>query len=399
MNNPVSLHFNLAIEHINKGALGSASNLFYRTMLLDPGHYKSWVSLIFCLGIMKESAAQQVLLARYAVRPLPYVKDLIGSALKAYRYNPPALAEWLTLYSEKPECDNKEALDAIIADIQQMLARNEEQNQQENKPAQSIEEIAKKRIYLDWITEKKQDEIFNLIEPMLEQPEQIQAGLQILTFFPGLRGEKMLRRICRSEQATNKAKTRALINLHWHGVKGNAKMIKFGDSFVVNLEKPEPKLEAILPKGFQALIDWVMVWLAKEKGLATQEELQALVDGTAGISPELRQKLDSGFPPVIQASTESILRETYLHYYPRIPPIINELEDWGAALLQILQAFSRNWGEPWTYQLPELNNASLLKREWLLKSLEMVKKKDAADNGASQTEAEGSEASSEEDSD
>lgn len=375
MNNPVSLHFNLAIEHINRGALGSASNLFYRTILLDSNHYKSWVSLIFCLGIMKDTSTQQVLLARYALRPLPYVKDLIGSALKAYRYQPHTLAEWLKLYAEKPECDNKEAIEAIIADIEQMLARNEEQNNQEKKPPiLSVEEFSKKKIYLDWIAEKKSDEIFNLVEPMLEIPEQMLAGLQILTFFPGMRGEKMLRRVCRNEQASNKAKTRALINLHWHGVKGNAKMIKFGDSFVVNLEKPEPKLEAVLPKGFQALIDWTLVWLAKEQGIATEEDLQAATAGTKAIAAPLRQKMDASLPPIIQATAESILRETYLHYYPRIPPVVNEIEEWGAALLHILEAFSRNWGQPWKYQLPELSNSEAVKREWLLKSLEVKKK-------------------------
>ncbi|WP_010272828.1 hypothetical protein [Paenibacillus senegalensis] len=385
MNNPVSLHFNLAIEHINRGALGAASNLFYRTMLLDSNHYKSWVSLIFCLGIMKDTPAQQVLLARYALRPLPYVKDLIGSALKAYRYQPHALAEWLKIYSEKPECDNKEALETIIADIEQMLARNEEQNSQEKKPPiLSIEEISKKKIYLDWIAEKKSEEIFNLVEPMLERPEQMLAGLQILTFFPGLRGEKMLRRVCRNEEASNKAKTRALINLHWHGVKGNAKMTKFGDSFVVNLEKPEPRLEAVLPKGFQALIDWVVVWLAKEQGIATEEDLQAATAGSAAISASLRQQIDATLPPVIQASAESILRETYLHYYPRIPPIVNEIEEWGAAILHILEAFSRNWGQPWKYQVPELNNSATVKREWLLKSLE-VKKQEPAGQAAQQS--------------
>ncbi|GIP34118.1 hypothetical protein [Paenibacillus sp. J2TS4] len=376
MENPISFHFNLAVDYINRGALGAASNLFYRTIMLDPNHYQSWVSLIFGLGIMKETGDQQILLARYAKRELPYVKELIGSALSAYKHNPKALMEWLRLYSERAEEKDREMLGHIIADIGQMMAKNAERIHAGNNPDKesseppSLDEIAEHKIYLDWIPEKKPEEIYDLIEPLLDLPQSVDMAIRMLTYFPGLRAEKMLRRICRSEETSNKSKTRALIALHWHGATGNAKLIKFGDSFVVNLQKPEPKLGHHLPDAYSALVDWVLLWWGKANGVIEgDQQLETSPSGKLELGKEQRQVIESQINPNIPAAAESIMRETYLHYYPRIAPIVNEIDEWGAALLNILSAFSQNWEEPWKFPLPELQGGSGLKREWLLKAL------------------------------
>lgn len=387
--NPISFHFNLAVDYIGRGALGAASNLFYRTILLDPGHYQSWVSLIFGLGIMKETAEQQVLLARYVKRDLPFVKELIGSALSAYRHNPYALAEWLQLYSEKAEEKDREMLMHMISDLEEMIAKNESRGTKEEQPKPpTVAEIADHKIYLDWIMEKKPDEIYDLIEPLMNQPKSMELGVRMLTYFPGLRAEKMLRRVCRSEAASNKTKTRALIALYWHGTTGNVKLIKFGDSFVVNLQKPEPKLDLNLPKPYESLIEWVILWWGENHGLIETQEGGAAE--TRELTKEQRQKIEAQMNPNIVAAAESIMRETYLHYYPRVAPIINEIDEWGAALLHILKAFSSNWDEPWTSLLPALQGGAELKQEWLLKALllkEAPESEDMDNNDGQEEEA------------
>ncbi len=217
------------------------------------------------------------------------------------------------------------------------------------------------------LTEVSPDEIFAQVKQWLENPETVLVAVRMLCMLPDPRSEKLLRRVCRDENVAGKVRTHSLLALRWLGVRGNARLHKFGESFIVDLEHPVPELTVSVPEIFKPALDRMKLWIAMRQGFVTPEEYErhAATDEPQ-MSEELAAKADEAhIPSVLQEVAHMLLRTAYDQYYPLVPRVTGTRQ-WSAALLMLIKDYAEGIGEEWPYGDPESDEQSRLHRNWLI---------------------------------
>ncbi len=205
-----------------------------------------------------------------------------------------------------------------------------------------LAEYAARRIELDWIHEGGSvDTIYNNAKEWIEDPEQALSCVRLLCMLPDPRSEKLLRRVCRNEELDSKVRTHALLALRWLGIRGNVKFHNFGESFVVNLDNPQPELTVSVPAVFKPALNRMMLWVAKEQGHVTADEYEAAAStDEPEFSDELAEKVKNAeLPSLLQEVVHTLIRAAYDKYYPLVPTI-RGTRDWAAAFLMLMKDYA-----------------------------------------------------------
>lgn len=184
------------------------------------------------------------------------------------------MAEWLRRMLTRGglSAEEKQALAQMAEELEQSYRDLVERYGEELLKRQgilSLSEYADRRIELDWLMSEPLDNVFEQVKVWLEQDaESVLTAVRLLCMVPDPRSEKLLRRVCRNEEIDPKARTHALLALRWLGVRGNVKLNKFEESFVINLDDPKPELTVSVPEAYKPALDRMKLWIAmKKKGL------------------------------------------------------------------------------------------------------------------------------------
>ncbi|UUZ83978.1 hypothetical protein LJK88_09545 [Paenibacillus sp. P26] len=231
-------------HYLQADSYGAAAFCFYRAVLENSNNANAWNGLVLAMSLMRREYDAQTVLARFALRPAaPYDKDMVTFAMMMYQQSPIALSEWVRAMSRRfgVSAQEKEAFTQMADDLENAYKNLVEQHGEESLKAQgmlNLEEFAGRRMELDLLLTEPIDSIFAQVQGWLENPEMVLTGVRLLCMLPDNRSEKLLRRVCRNEQMDGKVRTHALLALRWLGVRGNARIHKMGESFVINLDDP-----------------------------------------------------------------------------------------------------------------------------------------------------------------
>jgi hypothetical protein len=184
---------------------------------------------------------------------------------------------------------------------------------------------------------------------------------------PDVRSEKLLRRVCRNEQIDPKVRTHALLALRWLGVRGNAALHKFEESFIISLDNPEPELTVSVPAAYKPVLDRMKLWVAKQQGLVTPTQYEEIAStDEVDLPEEIMEKLnEADVPSVLQEVAHMLIRAAYDQYYPLVPKI-SGTRQWSAALLMLMKDYAVGFQGTWPYGEPEQDQTAILHRNWLL---------------------------------
>lgn len=364
----------LGRHYLQAESYGAAAFCFYRVVLEDRSNGNAWNGLILSLSLMRKEHDAQTLLARYAqyYEILEFDRDLITFAMMLWQQNPGALGEWIQNVSRMKgvSASDKELFAQMSEDLnkahEDLVSRHGLETLRE-QGLLSLEGYAERRVELDWLVEESIDTIYEHVKQWLEDPESVLAGVRLLALMPDPRSEKLLRRVCRNESVDGKVRTHALLALRWLGVRGNARIHKFDESFVINLDNPEPELTVSVPAAFKPALDRAKLWLAKEQGVITEFEYESHASNDQLEIPEtLAVKLEKAeFPSVLQEVAHALIRSAYDKYYPLVPGI-KGTRQWAAALLMLIRDYVVSTGETWPYGEPEQDEMAVRHRNWLL---------------------------------
>ncbi len=299
----------------------------YRAILENKENASAWNGLILALTFMRKEYDVQTVLARFALQPqLPYDPDMISFAMMMWQNNPRALGEWMAAVSRmRGTGEHKAMLTGLEADLKKAYGDLVEQHGEETlqeKGMIPLAEYAARRIELDWIHEGGSvDTIYNNAKEWIEDPEQALSCVRLLCMLPDPRSEKLLRRVCRNEELDSKVRTHALLALRWLGIRGNVKFHNFGESFVVNLDNPQPELTVSVPAVFKPALNRMMLWVAKEQGHVTADEYEAAAStDEPEFSDELAEKVKNAeLPSLLQEVVHTLIRAAYDKYYRSSP--------------------------------------------------------------------------------
>ncbi|CAG7619302.1 hypothetical protein PAESOLCIP111_02201 [Paenibacillus solanacearum] len=387
----------LGRHYLQAESYGAAAFCFYRAMLEDRESGNAWNGLVLSLSLMRKEQDSQTALARFALQPnLPYDRDLIAFAMMLWQQNPRALSEWVrgVVNHHSPSGQDKETLNELADDLERSYGQLVERHGEDALRAQgmlSLEEYAGRRLELDWLMDETFDQIINQVKQWIDSSdtEAVLAGVRLLCMLPDPRSEKMLRRVCRNEELDGKVRTHALLALRWLGVRGNARIHKMGESFVINLDDPKPELTVSVPAAYKPALDRMKLWLAKQQGFVTQEEYEGHASTDEPEMPEaLAAKVsEAEIPAIYQEVVHMLVRAAYDKYYPLVPTV-RETRYWAAALLMLMKDYVEGIGESWTYGEPEQEETAVRHRNWLLSgspdyydNIDAAKKMRAAFNG------------------
>lgn len=364
----------LGRHYLQAESYGAAAFCFYRAILEDRSNGNAWNGLILALSLMRKEHDAQTMLARYALHHeiLEFDRDLITFSMMLWQQNPGALGEWIVLVSQmKGVSDSDKELFTQMGDDlknahEELVSRHGLETLQE-QGLLNLGEYAARRIELDWLLEESVDAIYEHIKKWLEDPEAVLTGVRLLCMLPDPRSEKLLRRVCRNEEIDGKVRTHALLALRWLGVRGNAKLNKFDEQFVINLDHPEPELTVSVPAAFKPALDRMKLWMAKEQGVITEFEYESHASNDELEVPELlAAKLEKAdVPSVLQEVAHALIRAAYDKYYPLVPGIKGSRQ-WSAALLMLIREYMESSGEKWPYGEPEQDETAIRHRNWLL---------------------------------
>jgi hypothetical protein len=184
---------------------------------------------------------------------------------------------------------------------------------------------------------------------------------------PDPRSEKLLRRVCRNEDLNGKVITQALLALRWLGMRGNVKIHKMGEPYVVDLSNPQPELTISVPSAYKPALDRMKLWIAKAQGAVTQEEYESHASTDNPEMPaELAEKMAKAeIPAQLQEVVHTVIRAAYDQYYPFVPTI-RETRQWSNAFLMIMKEYAEGTGEGWPYGELENDEEAKFHRNWLL---------------------------------
>jgi hypothetical protein len=297
---------------------------------------------------------------------------MLSFAMMLWQHNPLALAQWLEAVVQMKGIlpQDKQALTELTADLHkgyQDFVNQYGEDSEQVKAMQSLQELANRTTELDWLYGQPIDQVYEAIKPWLEDDELVMTGIRMLCMLPDPRSEKLLRRIARSDEAESKAKTQSLIALRWLGIRGNAKINKFSESFTINLDNPQPELTISVPLAFKPALDRMKLWLAKEQGILTIEEYEEYAsDDSLQLTEAMSEKLNaSDFPSIWQEVVHALIRAAYDKYYPLVPTVTG-FRDWSAAFLMLIQEYATGTGQGWAYGNPEQIETAVQHKNWLL---------------------------------
>ncbi|MED4604121.1 HEAT repeat domain-containing protein [Paenibacillus validus] len=360
-------------QYLQAESYGVAAFCLYRAILENKENASAWNGLILALTFMRKEYDVQTVLARFALQPqLPYDPDMISFAMMMWQNNPRALGEWMAAVSRmRGTGEHKAMLTGLEADLKKAYGDLVEQHGEETlqeKGMIPLAEYAARRIELDWIHEGGSvDTIYNNAKEWIEDPEQALSCVRLLCMLPDPRSEKLLRRVCRNEELDSKVRTHALLALRWLGIRGNVKFHNFGESFVVNLDNPQPELTVSVPAVFKPALNRMMLWVAKEQGHVTADEYEAAAStDEPEFSDELAEKVKNAeLPSLLQEVVHTLIRAAYDKYYPLVPTI-RGTRDWAAAFLMLMKDYAVGVGMGWPLGEPEQIEQAVLHRNWLL---------------------------------
>ncbi|WP_426446866.1 HEAT repeat domain-containing protein [Paenibacillus sp. S-38] len=360
-------------QYLQAESYGAAAFCFYRALLDDKNNNNAWNGIILSLSLMRKEGDSQTMLARFALNPqLNFDRDMITFAMMLFQHNPLAMSQWLRGIIQMngiSETDQAN-LGELAADLERAYAGLVAEHGEETLKEQGMVELkdyALRRIELDWLLEESIDNIFGHLGQWLEDPEMVLPAVRLLCMLPDPRSEKMLRRVCRNDAVDAKVRTHGLLALRWLGVRGNAKLQKFGESFVINLDEPDPELTVSVPTAFRPALDRIKLWVAKEQGLVSTEtyEQHASTDEVQ-LPEEVAAKLnEADVPTVLQEVSHMLIRAAYDRVYPYVPHV-EATRNWAAALLRLMREYSVGMGQGWPYGDPEDNEDVERHRQWLL---------------------------------
>lgn len=352
---------------------GAAAYCFYRAILEGNPNGNPWNGLVLSLSLMRKEHDSQVVLARFgAQEQMPYDRDMVTFAVMVWQNNPKVLSEWLraqTRYSGVSEQD-LQMLNEMSDDLERAYQELVEKHGEEVLVQQGmvgLEAFATRRIELDWLLDEEIDKIFGHLKDWTEDPENALHGVRFLCMLPDPRSEKLLRRVARNEAIDPKVRTHSLLALRWLGIRGNARIHKFGESFVINLDEPQPELSISVPAVFKPALDRMKLWMAKQQGKVSEEEYEAHASTDA---PELPEELEAkvneaDIPGVLQEVAHMLIRAAYDQYYPLVPTVTGTRQ-WSAAFLMLMKDYANGLELPWPYGEPERDEISVQHRNWLL---------------------------------
>lgn len=363
----------LGRHHLQNDSYGVAAFCFYRAILENPLNGGAWNGLVLALSLMRKEYDTQTILARYAQQQkLPYDKDLVSIAFMMFRSSPPALAGWVRAMSARfgTKADERQTYVNMAEDVEQTYGKLLAEHGEDKLRSQgmlTLEEFANRKIELDWLLTESVDSIYARAEAWLDDDEMVLSGVRLLCMLPDPRSERLLRRVCRNEEIGGKIRTHALLALRWLGVRGNVRIHKMGESFVINLDDPKPELTISVPASYRPALDRMKLWMAKQKGFVTPEEYER---HAATDEPELPAELaakiaEADIPGILQEVVHTVIRGSYDQYYPLVPTI-KGYRNWSNAFLMVMKDYAEGTGEGWTYGELEKDETAVLHRNWML---------------------------------
>lgn len=363
----------LGRHYLQADSYGAAAFCFYRALLEDRGNGNAWNGLVLALSLMRKEDDSQTVLARFALQPgLTFDRDMVTFVMMLWQQNPHALSQWVrqVLQMNGVSEQDKQALapmaDELEAAYQGLVDQYGEEVLQ-NQGMLSLEQYAGRRIELDWLMEESFDTILEHVKQWLEDPNMVLPAVRLLCMLPDVRSEKLLRRVCRNEKIDPKVRTHALLALRWLGVRGNAALNKFEESFIISLDNPEPELTVSVPAVYKPVLDRMKLWVAKQQGLVTPAQYEEIASTDEAELPEaIVEKLnEADVPSVLQEVAHMLIRAAYDQYYPLVPKI-SGTRQWAAALLMLMKDYAEGFQGTWPYGEPEQDQTAVLHRNWLL---------------------------------
>jgi hypothetical protein len=360
-------------HYLQNESYGAAAFFFYRAIQEQAANNNAWNGLVLSMSLMRREADAQTVLARFALQKgLEYDRDMINFAMMLWQHNPVALSEWVraVVQMKSIQPSDKQTLTQLAADLDRSYQEYVNLHGQDSESVKSmadLQTLASRTTEFDWLYTQPADQAYEVIQTWLELDDMVLAGVRMLCLLPDPKSEKLLRRVCRSEESEAKVKTHALLALRWLGIRGNAKIQKFSESFTINLEDPKPELSITVPKAFRPALDRMKLWLAKEQGIVTAEEYEAYASDDEGqLSETISEKLKaSDFPPLWQEVIHALIRAAYDKYYPMVPTVVGSRE-WSAAFIMLLKDYAVGTGQGWTYGNPEQHDTAVQHKNWLL---------------------------------
>lgn len=360
--------------HLQNESYGIAAFFFHRALLYDTTDGNAWNGFILSIGLMRRENDMQTALARYALQEgVPYDKDLMTFAMMSFQQSPFALAAWIRALSDKsgiPEPE-KETLVKIADEMDEVNRKLTEEHGEQKLRAQGmfrLEEYAARPMELDMVAKEPTETVYKQIESWLGDPQTALSGVRLLCMIPDLRSEKMLRRVCRNERMDGKTVTQALLALRWLGVRGNARLQKKGQAYIINLDNPQPELTITVPNVFRPALDRMKLWMAKQQGFVAVEAYEefASTDDPA-LPPELAEQVEKAdIPGPLQEVVHTLIRAAYDLNYPQVPTEIEGARKWSGAFLLLAKDYTEGIGEKWNYGEPEKDEMVIRHYNWLL---------------------------------
>jgi len=360
-------------RHLQNESYGVAAFCLYRAIIDRPTDAGAWNGLILALSLMRKEYDTQTMLARYALQPqLPYDKQMSSIAFMMFQNSPPALIGWSRAMAGRSgiEPQQRQAFERMAEDIEATYRKLLDERGEETLKQQgmlSLEEYAARVIELDWIRKGPPDPLFAQAEAWLQDDSKVLSAVRLLCLLPDPRSERLLRRVCRDEGIPGKMRTHALLALRWLGVRGNVRLHKLGESFVVNLDEPKPELTISVPAAFKPALDRMLLWMAKERGKVTPEEYESHASSEAKELPEAlaRKVKEADVPGILQEVVHTVIRSAYDEYYPLVPAV-QGYRSWGNAFLLVMKEYVEASGGTWAYGELEPDDEAALHRNWLL---------------------------------
>ncbi|RKN79041.1 HEAT repeat domain-containing protein [Paenibacillus ginsengarvi] len=372
--NPFADFGSMGRFYLDNDSYGAAAFSFHRAITQDNTNADAWNGLIMSFTLMRREEDAQTALARYALQEaLPFDKNLVTFAMMMFQRSPLALFEWFRAMSKRfgLTSQERETYAQMSDEMEQNYRLLEEKQGEALLKAQgvfSLEEFAGRVMELDVLTSETIDSLFTRAQQWLgEDADSALNAVRLLCMVPDARSEKMLRRVCRNEDMNGKVITQALLSLRWLGVRGNIKIHKMGEPYVVNLDDPQPELTISVPAAYKPALDRMKLWIAKEQGVVSAEEYEAHASTD---EPELPQELADKLaaaevPSAWQEVIHTLIRASYDQYYPFVPTIRNTRE-WSNAFILLIKQYIEGIGEPWPYGEPERDDTAVLHRNWML---------------------------------
>lgn len=361
-------------RHFLQGdAYGAAAFCFYRAMLENTNDAGAWNGMALALSLMRKEHDTQTLLARYAMqKQLPYDKELATIAFMMFQNNPLALSAWVRSMSARfgASSSERQTYTEMADEVENGYRKLVLEYGEEALRAQDmlpLEEIAERKLELDLLLSEPMDAVFANIQAMLGRPDTELAGVRLLAMLPDPRTEKLLRRVCRNEEADPKVRTHALLAMKWVGIGGNVRLNKMDESFIIDLDNPQPELTLSVPTAYQPALERMKLWMAKEQGFVTAEEYERFASSEEVTMPEeLSAKVAAAdIPGRLQEVVHAVIRSAYDHYYPLVPTI-RGYRNWSNAFLIVMKEYCEGIGEGWKYGPLEQDATAVLHRNWML---------------------------------